>query len=97
MCHVLIHIQAGLPVVLEQAKVFEQKVIDSTTYAITFKHANKIPSQGGIFGDCGIWACIFLYRLTHGKSLDVDDPVQVALAYREHMSNFFYQHRVHIS
>ncbi|PWA89913.1 phospholipase-like protein [Artemisia annua] len=81
--------RAGLPVVLDQAKVFKKKGIDPTTYAITFKNAKKVPAQGGIFGDCGIWACIFLYRLTHGKSLEVDNPVQAALAYRENMSSFF--------
>ncbi|PWA62759.1 F-box domain-containing protein [Artemisia annua] len=86
---------AGLPVVLEQAKVFKKKGIDPTTYAITFKNEKNVPAQGGLFGDCGIWACIFLYRLSHGKSLDVDNPVQVTLAYREHMSRFFYQHRVY--
>ena len=90
-----IHVQAGLPVVLEQANVFEMKGIDPTTYAITFKNAKNVPSQGGLFGDCGIWTCIFLYRLAHGKSLDVDNPVQTALAYREHMARFFYQHRVY--
>ena len=90
-----IHVQAGLPVVLKQANVFEMKGIDPTTYVITFKNAKNVPSQGGLFGDCGIWTCIFLYRLAHGKSLDVDNPVQTALAYREHMARFFYQHRVY--
>ncbi|PWA38011.1 F-box domain-containing protein [Artemisia annua] len=62
---------AGLPVVLEQAKVFKKKGIDPSTYAITFKNEKNVPAQG----------CIFLYRLSHGKSLDVDNPVQTALAY----------------
>ncbi|PWA82328.1 F-box domain-containing protein [Artemisia annua] len=88
-------LEAGLPVVLEQAKVFKKKGIDPSTYAITFKNEKNVPAQGGLFGDCGIWTCIFLYRLSHGKSLDVDNPVQTALAYREHMSSFFYQHRVY--
>lgn len=90
-----IYLQVGLPVVLEQCKIFEMKGIDPTTYAITFKNAKNVPSQGGLFGDCGVWACIVLYRLAHGKSLHVDDPVQAALAYREQMSRFFYEHRVH--
>ncbi|GJY18473.1 phospholipase-like protein [Tanacetum coccineum] len=40
-------------------------------------------TEWGVFGDCGIWVCISLYRLANGLSLDVDDPVQIALAYRE--------------
>ncbi|GJT78233.1 hypothetical protein Tco_1044958 [Tanacetum coccineum] len=43
--------------------------------------------MGGIFGDYGVWVCIFLYRLGHGLSLDVEDPVDVALAYHEKMTN----------
>ncbi|PWA71872.1 ulp1 protease family, C-terminal catalytic domain-containing protein [Artemisia annua] len=87
-------IYAGLPIVLEQAKVFEKKCIDRAKYGITFKDARNIPAQGGLFGDCGIWVCIFLYRLSHGKRLAVENPVQAALAYREHMANFFFKHRV---
>ena len=83
--------------VLDQANVFKMKGIDPTTYEITFNNAKNVPAQGGLFGDCGIWACIFLYRLSHGKSLDVDNPVQAALAYREQMSRLFYQHRVYCS
>ncbi|GJZ38765.1 phospholipase-like protein [Tanacetum coccineum] len=48
----------------------------------------KLP-EGGVFGDCGIWVCIFLYRLSHGISLDVGNPIQTALAYREQMAKFF--------
>ena len=88
------YLQAGLPIVLEQAKVFERKCIDPAKYGITFKDARNIPSQEGLFGDCGIWVCIFLYRLSNGKRLAVDDPVQAALAYREHMAKLFFKHRV---
>lgn len=56
--------------------------------------ADKVPKQGGIFGDCGVWVCIFLYRLAFGMSLDVKDPIQAALAYREQMAMFFFRHRV---
>ncbi|PWA56616.1 F-box associated interaction domain-containing protein [Artemisia annua] len=87
-------LRAGLPIVLEQAKVFEKKCIDRAKYGITFKDARNIPAQGGLFGDCGIWVCIFLYRLSHGKRLAVENPVQAALAYREHMANFFFKQRV---
>ncbi|PWA74810.1 F-box domain-containing protein [Artemisia annua] len=79
--YVSLYLQTGLPIVLEQAKVFEKKRINPANYAITFKNAHNIPSQGGLFGDCGIWVCIFLYRLAYGKSLEVDNHVQAALAY----------------
>ncbi|GKD18504.1 phospholipase-like protein [Tanacetum coccineum] len=36
----------------------------------------------------------FLYRLAHGISLDVEDLVQAALAYREWMAQFYYNHKV---
>ncbi|GJY01530.1 phospholipase-like protein [Tanacetum coccineum] len=74
-----------LPVILEGAKVFDKKGINQSDYCIRFKLADSVPKQGGIFGDCGVWVCIFLYRLSHGLSLDVEDPVNVALAYREKM------------
>ncbi|GKA63562.1 pentatricopeptide repeat-containing protein [Tanacetum coccineum] len=82
------------------AKVFDKKGIDPTDYCIRFKLADSVPKQGGIFGDCGVWVCIFLYRLAHGLSLDVEDPFDVALAYREkmvwslHYDNSAWLHRV---
>ncbi|GJT96000.1 phospholipase-like protein [Tanacetum coccineum] len=77
-----------LPIILECAKVFDKKGINQSDYCIRFKLAENVPKQGGIFGDCGVWVCIFLYRLSHGLSLDVEDPVNVALAYREKMVRF---------
>ncbi|GJR77411.1 hypothetical protein Tco_0089776 [Tanacetum coccineum] len=64
-------------------KVFEKKGIDPTDYSIRFKLADPVPKQGGIFGDCGYLGLYFLYRLAHDISLDVEDPIDVALAYRE--------------
>ncbi|GKA73090.1 phospholipase-like protein [Tanacetum coccineum] len=75
-----------LPVILEGVKVFDKKGINQSDYCIRFKLADSVPKQGGIFGDCGVWVCIFLYCLSHGLSLDVEDPVDVALTYREKMS-----------
>ena len=90
----LLLLQVGLPIVLKQANVFESKGINPTKYAITFKTAKNVPEQGGLFGDCGIWVCIFLYRLAHGKTLKVDNPIQTALAYREHLARFFFEHKI---
>ncbi|GJS38924.1 hypothetical protein Tco_0563967 [Tanacetum coccineum] len=68
---------------LRTTKVFEKKGIDPTDYSIRFKLADPVPKQGGIFGDCGYLGLYFLYRLAHDISLDVEDPIDVALAYRE--------------
>ncbi|PWA49609.1 phospholipase-like protein [Artemisia annua] len=86
-----------LPELLEQVGVFAQKEIDSNTYKITFNNAKNVPKQGGVFDDCGVWLCIFLFRLGNGKLLDVDNPVQVALAYRERLLRFYYKHKIHVA
>ncbi|GJR16753.1 hypothetical protein Tco_0965280 [Tanacetum coccineum] len=61
-------------VVLKETGVFEKKNIDPKKYKISFRHADHVPKQGGVFGDCG---------LTYGVPLAVDDPVQAALTYHE--------------
>ncbi|PWA42179.1 F-box domain-containing protein [Artemisia annua] len=85
-----------LPIVLKKTNVFHTKGLDHKRYTISFKNAERVPKQRGIFGDCGIWACIFLYRLSHGISLDVGDPIQAALSYREQMARFYFKHKVSI-
>ncbi|GJZ44309.1 phospholipase-like protein [Tanacetum coccineum] len=83
-----------LPGILGATKVFEKKEIDPTDNSIRFKFANHVPKQGGIFGDCGVWVCIFLYWLAHDISLDVEDPIKVALAYREKIVRFYFSHKI---
>ncbi|GJR01358.1 phospholipase-like protein [Tanacetum coccineum] len=83
-----------LPGILGATKVFEKKGIDPTNYSIRFKLADPVPKQGGIFGDCGVWVCIFLYRLAQGISLDVEDPIDVALAYCEKIVRFYFSHKI---
>ncbi|GJZ24591.1 hypothetical protein Tco_0562050 [Tanacetum coccineum] len=46
-------LQAKVPEVMMQAKVFDQKGIDHTRYTISFTNAVNVPKQGGVFGDCG--------------------------------------------
>ncbi|GJZ81967.1 hypothetical protein Tco_0646961 [Tanacetum coccineum] len=74
-----------IPSVLKGANVFYKNGIHPSYYSITFSLANNVPKHGGIFGDCGVWVSINLYRLAHGVSSDVDDPVDFALAYHEKM------------
>ncbi|GJX19028.1 hypothetical protein Tco_0221705 [Tanacetum coccineum] len=45
-------IQDRLLVILEGAKVFDKKGIHPSDYSISFKLADNVPKQGGIFGDC---------------------------------------------
>ncbi|GJW49970.1 phospholipase-like protein [Tanacetum coccineum] len=89
-----ISFMAKLRRILGATKVFEKKEIDPTDNSIRFKFANHVPKQGGIFGDCGVWVCIFLYRLAHDISLDVEDPIDVALAYREKIVRFYFSHKI---
>ena len=51
-----------LPLILKETGVFEKKGIDPDRYRISFRHVTHIPKQGGVFGDCGIFLCMFLYR-----------------------------------
>ncbi|GKC50098.1 phospholipase-like protein, partial [Tanacetum coccineum] len=81
-------------VVLKETGVFGKKNIDPARYKISFRHADHVPKQGGVFGDCGVFLCMFLYRLAYGVLLAVDDPVQAALAYREKMIHFYFQHKM---
>nr|GEX35391.1 phospholipase-like protein [Tanacetum cinerariifolium] len=55
-------LEEKLPVVLKETGVFEKKNIDPAKYKISFRKANHVPKQGGVFGDCGVFLCMFLYR-----------------------------------
>ncbi|GKB02814.1 phospholipase-like protein [Tanacetum coccineum] len=56
------------------------------------------PTQIGLWqadesGDCGVWVCIFLYRLSRKQPLTFKDPIQTVLAYRETMLQYFWNHK----
>ncbi|GJS49070.1 hypothetical protein Tco_0599191 [Tanacetum coccineum] len=55
-------IEANIPEVMMQAKVFDQKGIDHTRYTISFTNDVNVPKQGGVFGDCGILDCFFILQ-----------------------------------
>ena len=65
-------LEVSLPLILHETGVFEQKRIDPENYKIRFRLAQNVPKQGGVFGDCGVFVCMFLYRL-------VIDPVSYFL------------------
>nr|GEX87648.1 F-box domain-containing protein [Tanacetum cinerariifolium] len=79
-------IEGCLPEVLELVNVFDKKGIDKSTYRVTFRIAENVPKHRGVFGDCEVWVCIFLYRSAHDISLDMEDPLWAAFAYRERMA-----------
>ncbi|GJX94717.1 RNA-directed DNA polymerase, eukaryota, reverse transcriptase zinc-binding domain protein [Tanacetum coccineum] len=78
-----------LPVYLDCSGVLKSKGLDVTRYKINFQFSEKVPFQASVYGDYGIWVCILLFRLTHGLPLVFDDPLQTAIAYREHMLAYF--------
>lgn len=80
---------------LKDCGVLQSKRISVDSYEISFDYA-PVPVQGDLFGDCGVWVCLFLYRLCHNLPLMVENPVQAALAYRERMLDYFWKHRVEV-
>nr|GFB16465.1 phospholipase-like protein [Tanacetum cinerariifolium]GFB16474.1 phospholipase-like protein [Tanacetum cinerariifolium]GFB17341.1 phospholipase-like protein [Tanacetum cinerariifolium] len=87
-------LEEKIHVVLKETGAFEKKNIDPAKYKISFRHTDHVPKQGGVFGDCGVFLYMFLYRLAYGVPLAVDDPVQTALAYREKINHFYFQHNM---
>ncbi|GJR76436.1 phospholipase-like protein [Tanacetum coccineum] len=65
--------------------VLKRKGLLLGDYKITFQFEEKVPHQGSVYGDYGVWVCLLLYRLTHKIPLVFGDPLQVALAYRKRM------------
>ncbi|GJV26759.1 ulp1 protease family, C-terminal catalytic domain-containing protein [Tanacetum coccineum] len=80
--------------VLEALLMESRTNIDKTNYSISFQYAQGVPIQGGLYGDCGLWVCIFLYKLSHNLPLEVDDSIEFALAYRERLIEFFWKHKM---
>nr|GEX61832.1 ulp1 protease family, C-terminal catalytic domain-containing protein [Tanacetum cinerariifolium] len=85
-------LELALPKYLDLVRVFKTKGIPIEDDKITFPLGENVnvPIQAEPYGDCEVWVCIFLYRLSHNLTLEVDDPLQVALAYREHMAKYFW-------
>nr|GEY55468.1 phospholipase-like protein [Tanacetum cinerariifolium]GEZ32647.1 phospholipase-like protein [Tanacetum cinerariifolium] len=87
-------LEEKIHVVLKETGVFEKKNIDPAKYKISFRHADDVPKQGRVFGDCGVFLCMFLYRLAYGIPLAVDDPIQATVAYREKMIRFYFKDKM---
>ncbi|GJU40474.1 phospholipase-like protein [Tanacetum coccineum] len=87
-------LEEKIPVVLKETGVFEKKNIDPAKYKISFKVADGVPKQGGVFGDCGVFLCMFLYRLANGIPLALNDPLQSTLSYQEKLIHFYFKHKM---
>ncbi|PWA50637.1 phospholipase-like protein [Artemisia annua] len=78
---------------LNEVGVLKDKGIPIDGYEITLDYAN-VPRQHRSFGDCGIWVCIFMYRLCFNLPLTFEDtPLQVAVAFRERMIEYFWNNK----
>ncbi|GJS78928.1 phospholipase-like protein [Tanacetum coccineum] len=74
--------------------IFDSKGISADDYKITYNYA-FVPFQASLYDDCGIWVCIFIYRLCRNLPVAVDnDLLETALAYRERMLEFFWNHKI---
>ncbi|GJY62064.1 phospholipase-like protein [Tanacetum coccineum] len=82
-----------LTVYLVMHGIYETNGISVDDYKITYKYADA-PFQASLFGDCGIWVYIFIYRLCCNLPLTVDDPLETVLAYRERMLEYFWTHKI---
>ncbi|PWA80523.1 hypothetical protein CTI12_AA196960 [Artemisia annua] len=73
-------LEVMLPNYLEDCGVFKAKCIRVEDYKITFQVAKNVPRQAD--------------KLSHNLDLDLGDPLEVAMAYREHMVEYFWKHKV---
>nr|GEX35818.1 ulp1 protease family, C-terminal catalytic domain-containing protein [Tanacetum cinerariifolium] len=52
-------LQFHIPLFLDNAEMFKKKNTVKDGYSISFQFADGVPIQGGLYGDCGLWVCIF--------------------------------------
>ncbi|GJY59424.1 ulp1 protease family, C-terminal catalytic domain-containing protein [Tanacetum coccineum] len=83
-----------IPPYLQEWGILDAKGIPLESYNITFVIGKDVPIQGDAYGDCGVWVCIFLYRLIHKMAVSAKDPQIVGLAYREHMFDYFWKYKI---
>ncbi|GJW86261.1 phospholipase-like protein [Tanacetum coccineum] len=83
-----------IPPYLQEWGILDAKGIPLESYKINFVVGKDVPIQGDAYGDCGVWVCIFLYRLIHKMAVSAKDPQIVGLAYREHMFDYFWKYKI---
>nr|GEX08819.1 ulp1 protease family, C-terminal catalytic domain-containing protein [Tanacetum cinerariifolium] len=83
-----------IPSYLQEWGILDAKGIPLESYNINFVVGKDVPIQGDAYGDCGVWVCIFLYRLIHKMAVSAKDLQIVRLAYREHMFDYFWKYKI---
>ncbi|GJW12530.1 hypothetical protein Tco_1578357 [Tanacetum coccineum] len=78
---------------LNEHGVLQSKGISGETFQITYMFP-KVVEEAYLYGDYGVWVCIFLYRLSCKLPLIVDDSLQTAIAYHEWVLQYFWSHKV---
>ncbi|XP_071691474.1 uncharacterized protein [Rutidosis leptorrhynchoides] len=87
-------IRTSLPDFLEVSGVFDRLGLNKGSYTISFRsHPQKeTAQQRSMFGDCGVFVCMFMYRLAFNMPVNTSlDTVEVALWYRESLLSLFYE------
>ncbi|XP_076918346.1 uncharacterized protein LOC143578746 [Bidens hawaiensis] len=57
-------------------------------------YPENVPVQSGDLGDCGVWTCIFLDRLTKGQDIFVNDKkTSVAMEFRWDFAKILYENK----
>ncbi|GJY32989.1 phospholipase-like protein [Tanacetum coccineum] len=83
-----------IPLYLQEWGILDAKGIPLESYNINFVVGKDVLIQGDAYGDCGVWVCIFLYRLIHKMAVSVKDLQIVGLAYREYMFGYFWKYKI---
>ncbi|GJX19024.1 phospholipase-like protein [Tanacetum coccineum] len=82
-----------LTLYLNEHGVLQSNDISVENYEITYLFL-KVVKQADLFGDCGVWVCIYLYRLSRKQPLIFSDPLQTSLSYRECILQYFWNRKV---
>ncbi|GJV67306.1 phospholipase-like protein [Tanacetum coccineum] len=77
---------------LKKHGVLASKGISVEQYEIKYAFPNVVRQEDDS-SDCGVWVCIFLYRLSRKQPLAFKDPIQTVLSYREMMLQYFWNHK----
>ncbi|GKC82359.1 phospholipase-like protein, partial [Tanacetum coccineum] len=83
-----------IPPYIQEWGILDAKGIPLESYNINFAVGKDVPIQGDAYDDCGVWVCIFLYRLIHKMVVSAKDPQIVRLAYREHIFDYFWKYKI---
>ncbi|GKF08742.1 phospholipase-like protein, partial [Tanacetum coccineum] len=92
-----LHIRTGIIILYDsmtpRKRNKDASIVENRTvvreYKITYQIEEKVLHQAVVYGDCRVWVCLLLYRLTHKLPVVFGDPLQVVIAYRKRMLAYF--------